>query len=248
MARHPLSVPDDRDHERAQQTAADKQLYEALKQAGFQGPLCDRFEDVLARYGIQVIRAWVLTMKIFGYCLRNRVKGAGISGRVGRPFTDDEADQLTNDTVAAAIRSFRRVLMRGGWSPSGGASLHTFFIGQCLYVFPGIYRRWQRENRHMLEVPLDDAAPILQRADPSPTADPANLLEIRAEVLEALLHAVRNDRARSVLILRAEGYSNREIADLFDETEKAIEGVFYRHRQQQTLRMTAISEEGGEHG
>src|SRR6266498_3072302 len=57
--------PDDHDDpERAERLAADQQLYEALKQAGFEGLLWERFADRLARYGFDIIWVWVLTMQI----------------------------------------------------------------------------------------------------------------------------------------------------------------------------------------
>jgi DNA-directed RNA polymerase specialized sigma24 family protein len=229
----------DDDHEPAERLAADQQLYEALKREGFQGPAWDRFVDMLARYGVQIIRAWVLTMRIFHESARKGVKGARGSGRGGRPFTVDDADQLADDTVAAAIRAFRdKVLFPGRWSPSGGASLRSFFIGQCLFAFPNAYRRWQRENQPLPELSLydDDSVTglLVDPADPSLTGDPAGLVEAvetRDEVLHALKDVVKNDRDQAMVVLRAAGYADREIADLLDQTEKAVEGVFYRLRK-----------------
>ncbi len=239
---------DDRDRERAERAAGDERLFEALKLDGFQGPAWERFvDDTLARYGFRVIRGWVLTMRIFAECFGKGVKGARGSGREGRPFDDDEVTQITDDTVTVAIRSFRRVLARGGWSPSGGASLNTFFIGQCVLVFPGVYGRWQRQNWFPSEVSLsardDDGDPMVEPADPSPTADPAGLMEVRAEVTAALQQAVRDHRTRTMLILRAEGYSDREIANLLDDTERAVEGVVYRHRQRLNSQADAAPKE-----
>lgn len=150
-ATSPLAVQNDcvgtdddeqEDHERAERLAADQQLYEALGRVGFQGPNWDRFADTLARYGFPRVRAWVLTMRIFHESAKKGVKGPTGAGRGGRPFTDDDADQLADDTVTAAIIAFRdKVLVPGRWSPSGGASLQSFFFQQCLFAFLNVYRR-----------------------------------------------------------------------------------------------------------
>lgn len=246
-ATSPLAVenesPDhnDDDHERVERLAADQLVYEALKLAGFQGPDWDRFADTLARYGFPIVRAWVLTMRIFHECAKKGVKGARSAGRGGRPFTDDDADQLADDTVTAAIIAFRdKVLVPGHWSASGGASLRSFFFRQCLFAFPNVYRRWQRENRIRPEVPLyvdgDDGLTdlFIEPADPSLAGgDPAGAVAAHDEVLQALREVVRNDRDRAMVVLRAAGYADAEIADLLDETLGTVEGVFYRLRRRQ---------------
>ena len=45
--------------ERLERLAGDAELFAALEQQGFAGPDWDYFADVLARYGLAVIRGWM---------------------------------------------------------------------------------------------------------------------------------------------------------------------------------------------
>jgi hypothetical protein len=128
--------------------AADRELVARLARQGFRGPEWDRFADVLARYGYQVIRVWILTMKVFP-----QLRARGLAGGLhppddGRRWGSEEADELALETVATAIVKFRQnVLLPGRWTPERGASLKTFFVGQCLIRFANVYRRWLHETR-----------------------------------------------------------------------------------------------------
>jgi len=58
------------------------------------------------------------------------------------------------------------------------------------------------------------------------------VVEARDEVLHALEDVVQNDRDQVMVALRAAGYTEREIGDMLDMTQKAVEGVLYRlHRR-----------------
>jgi len=49
-----------------------------------------------------------------------------------RDFEPDEVEELTYETVSKALFHFRRdVLMKHAWDYRKGATLRTFFVGQC---------------------------------------------------------------------------------------------------------------------
>ena len=49
-------------------------------------------------------------------------------------FDEDAVQDLATDTVLAALEAFlEKVLKRNRWDPAKGASLKTFFIGQCKF-------------------------------------------------------------------------------------------------------------------
>lgn len=56
---------------------------------------------------------------------------------------DDNGDTimgLARETAAAALHFFRfKVLMKGKWDAAKGASLATFFVGQCRLQFANVY-------------------------------------------------------------------------------------------------------------
>jgi hypothetical protein len=96
-----------------QRLAADRDLVARLARQGFRGPEWDLFAEVLARYGYQVIRVWILTMKIFPQ-LRAKGLGGLRPPTDGRRWTSEEADELALETVGTAIAKFRQnVLLTG---------------------------------------------------------------------------------------------------------------------------------------
>ena len=93
------------------------------------------------------MKSWIATKIIFERC---KEKGFGLS-ILDRQFTQEEIEGLANYTVAMALRYFRtKVLMKRRWDPTKGASIRTFFVGQCIFQFPNIYREWLLESEGRL--------------------------------------------------------------------------------------------------
>jgi RNA polymerase sigma factor (sigma-70 family) len=228
-AARPVPRPWLREHQDAaaqlDRLLADAKLIDRLQWSGFAGAEYDRFAEELARYGVAVLRKWLYTGEIFG-----RLKDKGFGPVPPLPATGwdaDDRDMLVNDTVVLALRKFReQVLLRHRWDPDRGATLKTFFIGQCLMRFPNFYRGWvrdtvDRESRHRLdELGPDD---VDDRVD----------VERRAVVNDELARGLRqlDPRTRAVLVLRALGYQQDEIAERLGTTRKAVECIESRHRK-----------------
>jgi hypothetical protein len=126
--------------------AADLDLINTLAMRGFEGRDYDYFAGELAKYGIAVIGGWLRSRAIF-----QRVRSRGYGGLPPPPagaLDDPEAvAELTNETVAKALFHFRRdVQLRMRWDSTRGASIRTYFIGQCLIRFANIYREWLRHE------------------------------------------------------------------------------------------------------
>jgi DNA-directed RNA polymerase specialized sigma24 family protein len=223
--------------ERLARRAADKELLTELAQGHFAGPRYQRFQDELARYGMSVLRGWMYTGYIFQLT-------------AGRGFalnpTDRELEELHRDsdaredlaimTVAVALPQFReRALIGGGWRYEGGASLATYFMGSCLYVFPNEFRKrrvqkvkWERQDR-------SDPDLIAPRTDH--LADPSIAALGDMYVSDVLGRA--DARTAAIVALTIDGYTQEEIAEMLGETSiRAIEGVLYRwrNREQQRIR------------
>lgn len=125
----------------------DRRQLAALQDGGFRGPEWDRFATTLAGYGFQVMVAWIETGQVFDR-LQEKTRHIRLKPPSdGRALSGDVAEELAVETVGRALRAFRTVLEQQGWSASRGASLHTFFIGRCLFRFPAVYRRWLGETR-----------------------------------------------------------------------------------------------------
>lgn len=115
--------------------------------------------------------------------------------------------------MVLALDYFReRVLRAGRWDAGRGASLGTFFIGQCLYRFANVYNKALRaeiNGEEHREIPADEMA--------EEWFDPIRGIEAevvaRQDVADALAQ-VSTERAREALVLKhIGGYSYDEIAE-----------------------------------
>jgi DNA-directed RNA polymerase specialized sigma24 family protein len=144
-------------------------------------------------------------------------------------FRDSDArEELANMTVALALPRFKEhALVGGGWRFDGGASLSTYFMGSCLYIFPNefrkrrvYYKKWQRA--HYGEATHLDPV-VNSRTNPAVIA--TGKIRVR-EDLERL-----DERTRAIVALTLDGYMQEEIVELLGESSvRAVEGVLHRWR------------------
>src|SRR5829696_6136984 len=133
----PIDWPDDprlaEQAARIDRLAADFDLVTTFGLQGFEGADWDIFEEELAKYGLAVIGGWTRRGVIFGKYFE---RGFGGLPEPFRDFRDDEVDELALETVGKGLYHFQRdVLRRQRWDYRKGASLRTYFIGQCLSRF-----------------------------------------------------------------------------------------------------------------
>ncbi len=150
--------------------AADDELIQILAFGGFVGKEWEYFSTELARYGMAVIGGWMRRRMIFSKC---KSRGFGGLPELGRYFEDDEIDELTGETISNALVHFRRdVLIPHKWDYRKGATLRTFFVGQCLIRFANVYRRWYgNEKRNQYDLAADnDTLDTFAPRIPSPMA------------------------------------------------------------------------------
>lgn len=210
--------------ERLDRLAADAELYRELQRANFQGPDWDFFINELARYGLAVMRGWIRRGLIVAKC---REKGFSASDLPASVSADPQAIRsLADETVAEALWRFRdEVLVPGVWDPARGASLRTFFIGQCLKRYGNVARAFLRH-----EVPVVGTAPIEELLKDEPAPMRVDTHAIRTMTAQALLHGASSDRAARILALDAAQYRNGEIAQMMDMTVDAVSSVLKRER------------------
>jgi len=207
---HELAAELADERERIQRLQADEDLLLALQLQEFTGRPWDRFSRELARYGLGVLRVWIHRGTIYGKA--KALTGYGLGRIEGWPDPQTVED-LAADTVVAALEYFRdKVLKTHRWQSSGGASLGTFFIGQCLYQFANIYRSALRAELERI-----DQATVTPMAEPP--EDHFDIIKgieetivARDAVAEAMAQ-ISTDRARRALFLQEVGFTQREIAD-----------------------------------
>lgn len=201
--------------------AGDADLVTSLELRNFEGPWWDYFANELAKYGVAVWRAWLGTGVVYQRC---KQKGCAIAP-LGRPFTQEEIDDLAMDTVAEAIKAFRtEVLMRHRWDPSRGASLRTFFIGQCIFRFRNIYRNHRRALERDFDLVVDDLG-ALDRGAPSPEKQVVDMIEA-----EEALMGITDPRVRRAIVMTARGHTQQQIADELGVTAKTVERMMANER------------------
>ena len=199
----------------------DRRLYQVLSRQNFEGPGWERFQNALARYGLQVLRSWIHKGLIFRRCHER-----GLPTKKPVPLEREQVDELAATTVAEAIHAFRaRVLRRNAWDPGRGASLRTYFIGQCLLQFPRIYERWLRTEQEWALVDRPDNLDVVEMSP-----GPAAVAETRL-LLSAALAAPRALQLARVLHMIDSGYGQVEVARRLGMSVGSVESLLYRHRR-----------------
>ncbi|RLU80128.1 hypothetical protein CTZ27_35330 [Streptomyces griseocarneus] len=184
----------------------------------------ERLSEDLARYGHGVLRSWIADGTVFTRI--NALTHIPLHPAADLRDDPEAASELAGMTVAVALLAFRSHLEHGtGWHPHRGASLRTFFLGQCLLRFPNEYRRWLREHR------AGRCSGLLSNTFdiPDPAPGPGHLTALHLEALRIL--ATAPERTRIVLAYLALGYTQRDVAALLHTTPKAVEMLLRRYRR-----------------
>ncbi len=154
------------DATRLDRLLADRDLVQRLHAADYTGRDWDYVAAELIKYGYAVLIAWMRNGVI-----RRRLADKNINGLPTPPpweWHDETWNDLAGATLVIAVEKFRdTVLATGHWKPDGGASLKTFFIGQCLFRFPNPYRSW-----HPPSPPASGKHPTTSRVGSRPTRPP----------------------------------------------------------------------------
>ncbi len=202
----------------------DRTLVEKLRAAGFEGQEWQTAAEELARYGVDVLHSWVRKGTIYEKCAqRKRFIKRPPEGALDAA----EGRSLVNGTVAAALQHFREdVLIPGVWDPAKGASITTFFVGQCLMRFPDIYRPWLNQVRKVERG--TDIAKVQLSQRVSPVEDDV----IVSMTNRSALTVVRNRDARVAFVMIAMDYTQVQIAEYLGTTPKAVERMLDYARKQ----------------
>ncbi len=213
-------------------TSADAELVGRLRAGGFVGPEYERLERRLAGYGFQVTGAWVRSREVFARCAQKGIRGV-FPPAPCEVWSQQDVEELVQDTVARALVVFERDALRGGgWRPDGGACLAIYFVGTCLFAFAEVYprrrRSWQRRALAAAAEVQDHVLTVL-----TDVPDIAEILETDQTVV-AVLEAIPDRRLRLAVYLSINGYTHAEIAEVLADgtTTRSVEGMLYRFRRQ----------------
>ncbi|CAL9336428.1 ECF-type sigma factor [Streptomyces atacamensis] len=221
---------------RVQRREADAALVEFLRRRDFSGPHYRTFTEELMEYGWRTLSTWSATGRIFDR-----------AADMGRPIPPDmlpttwtwkyeDRTQVVTDTVIKGSALFREHgLIRGKWTPHGGASLTTYFVGAGILTFPAVYTRWYRTHR-MGQAELDrrpdngDGLLHAQRDIPDQRAtDPVHAAALYDDI-RRLRPLLPDEQLREALVWMALGYTQTEAAQQVGLTPKALERRLARAR------------------
>ncbi|MFC9165854.1 hypothetical protein ACFTZ8_34270 [Streptomyces fungicidicus] len=142
--------------------AADRALYERLRQRDFTGWEVKWLRDDLWVYGWRILRAWMKDGTIIAKCGE---RGILVPARWPEVETltrrGDLRDEVAHKAVESAVEIFmEEYLPKGRWDPDKGATMRTYFARTCMYAFRDAYKNWAfgyRRNLFAAVAPLRDA-------------------------------------------------------------------------------------------
>ncbi|WP_370324038.1 RNA polymerase sigma factor [Euzebya sp.] len=215
-----LAKVEDLETSRALQRQAEAEILTVLQMQGFdtRTPEYKSFAKALIDYGYGVFMAWMITGSV-RRMMAAHGGGRGVYGMgkipEGLQLQGDDACEVVAELMIAAVTAFRdKTLMHPNpakrWTPAGGASLKTFFVGRCFMELPNVYIRWERDQRRANEQIRNYAKVDVDHNDLA--VDPSHSVETKVDV-DASLAAMPPD-VQAMFRLRALGYSYEEIAEL----------------------------------
>ena len=219
--------------DRVDRLAADYDMITGLALERFQGQRYDVFQTELAKYGSAVIGGWIRRGLIFARC-RERGFGGLPEAPMGAFDDPDTVAELAGETVCAALWHFREdILKKQRWDYRRGASIRTFFIGQCLIRFANIYRAWYKTEAsrgyHLADLgTLDD---LERRRDPG-----VSELVADQDLAERLMRGIADPRVRQALGWIAADVPHAVIAQRLGVSVKAVERMLANERARLKIR------------
>ncbi|MEU7584403.1 SsgA family sporulation/cell division regulator [Streptomyces sp. NPDC041068] len=149
-------------------------------------------------------------------------------------WTQDDRYQIATDSMIGGLALFHKYgLVQGKWSPDGGASLSTYFVGATLRAFRPAYMSWFRSRQAgqaELAHPGQGESGEPHREIPDQRAgDPCYLASMNDEI-KTILPYITDPQVREGLGWRAMGYTQAEAAERVGLTAKALERRISRIR------------------
>jgi hypothetical protein len=211
-----------------------RELLDAAVEAAYVGEAWRELQRRLVERAFPDLERSIRTGKIYGRCARARVRIKRCDELQRHPYPEDIAAEAVEECL---MRFQTSVLPAGEWDPGKGRSLEDFFCSCCL---PDIANRWRWHLRRFPDrtVPLDEldasVEPRLLTLPLGPTSDPAEVIEIRDLVAQAMRPLNQDDRATFVLL--ADGWSPEEIARMHGINRNTLDARISRARKASRLR------------
>ncbi|WP_327072082.1 ECF-type sigma factor [Kitasatospora purpeofusca] len=203
--------------------AADRELYEQLKADEFTGIRYTLFQEDLWRYGWKCLLAWMRDGSFVTRCQQRLIFFPA-------PFTEveelsrreDAREEIAARALATALPSFT-CTFEFFWEPGKGATIRTYFIGQCLFALRDAYREWATGHRRRHRAALDSDTVRSAESDPEHQALVLDSLQTILEGASIEARAVCN-------LMLTTGGTQEQIAEQLGTTRKSVERHLSRLR------------------
>ncbi|MGV9667460.1 hypothetical protein [Nocardia niigatensis] len=212
--------------------AAEHELFELVRKAGFEGPAWKLLADNLVRHALAVLGPWVRSGWIFSVAEQKRMPL--------RPTTQERllvetrfAEDFVQETVTRALERFRRNARDGdGWNAESGLGLGSYFIGACVLAFVEHFRRCRRTG-DLYQFQAAASVAVVTEAGPDLMEVLASTEDVAGSVVDRLAFRSRltglGDRDRGLVWGKAMGLTAPEIQHLFDfPSVEAVEQCWAR--------------------
>ncbi|ARH89034.1 hypothetical protein [Streptomyces sp. MOE7] len=230
-----------------QRRQMDGRIVERLRAEGFEGENYQKVANRLSEYGYHTMTKWTASGEIFRKALQ---AGRPVpTDKISLTWTGEDRHSVSADSVLGGLEVFRTYgLIQGGWSPQGGASLDTYFIGAVIRAFPRVYIRWfdsHQRGQDELKRPTGEGNDDPFALPDQRATDPANAV-VTHDYVSRLLPLVKDAQMREALGWRALGYTQGQAAQRVGLTEKALERRLSRLRDRLTkqVRQFELGEDG----
>lgn len=150
-------------------------------------------------------------------------------------WTEDNWRNAVVAAVGSVSSTFVDDLIDGAWQPERGATIKTYFINTCCLVFVDEYRREIRRLARTgggAEAPVGDAADLdlyvlswLNNSEPN-----TEQTAVAREQIRELLAQSTHEYIPEIIFLLAQGYRQREIAELLGEKEVWVSRALTKFR------------------
>lgn len=203
-------------HDSLARRRADAALCEYFRQQKYRGPDWDYFVHELLSYGLFKVRALVASQGVFRKMRIPPMASELPAGTVG------DVDALISDVTLAGFKLFlTKGLLERYWTPSGGASLATYFTNACRMAFREKYRDWRNQHGRLREVPFQDIDQFVP--------EHLNAEDGSSELLDDLMELL-GESDIELFVSISEGYTYAEIGERLGISTKAVEGRVKRGR------------------
>ncbi|MFK0180518.1 hypothetical protein ACIQVR_31615 [Streptomyces xanthochromogenes] len=239
------------DHEeqeaRLQRRQIDAAIVARLRAEDFKGENYQKVANRLSEYGYKTMMMWTGNGEIFR---KARQAGRPVpAAKISLTWTAEDRHGVAVDTVLGGLQVFRTYgLIQGRWSPQGGASLDTYFIGAAVRAFPRTYIQWfdshQRSQAELGRPAGEESAELFSVPDQRAT-DPVHAA-VTHDYVSRVMPLVTDPQVREALGWRALGYTQAQAARHVGLTEKALERRISRLRYRLTEQVRQL--EPGEGG